>query len=120
MLALATFAYYGRHLSGIWRPIYTITAVLPLYLNVFVVIIPSFLKIPPLKSWAPTQTEPAFLVVQGSVLVLFIVLAILTTVRFRHSPAHPNDNPSGSAPEVHGNLVFTFGQTSPKKLRVDR
>jgi len=76
MLALATFAYYGRHLSGIWRPIYTITAVLSLYLNVFVVIIPSFLKIPPLKSWAPTQTEPAFLVVLGSVLVLFIVLAI--------------------------------------------
>jgi hypothetical protein len=83
MLALATFAYYGRHVSGIWRPIYTITAVLSLYLNVFVLIIQSFLKVPLLKSWAPTQTEPAFLFVQGSVLLLFIVLAILTTVRFR-------------------------------------
>jgi hypothetical protein len=83
MLALATFAYYGRHLSSIWRPIFAITAVLSLYLNVFVLLIQSFLKIPLLTSWAPTQTEPAFLAVQGSALVVFIVLAILTTLRFR-------------------------------------
>ena len=86
MLGLATFAFYGRHLQGLWRPTYTITAMLALYLNVFVLIIQGFLKIPLLKSWAPSQTEPAFLIVQGMALLLFTVLGILTTVRFR--PAH--------------------------------
>jgi hypothetical protein len=83
LLAFATFALYGKHLSGIWRPIYTITALLSLYLNVFVLIIQAFLKILLLKAWAPTQTEPAFLVAQGSIFLVLLVLTILTTVRFR-------------------------------------
>jgi hypothetical protein len=29
-LAVATFASYGRQLSGVWRPIYTVTATLSL------------------------------------------------------------------------------------------
>jgi len=83
LLALAMFALYGRHLSGFWRPIYTVTAVLSLYLNIFVLLVQAFLKIPLLKAWAPTQTEPAFLVAQGSAFVLFLVLTILTTAKFR-------------------------------------
>ena len=83
LLALAMFALYGRHLSGVWRPIYTVTAVLSLYLNIFVLLVQAFLKIPLLKAWAPTQTEPAFLVAQGSAFVLFLVLTILTTAKFR-------------------------------------
>lgn len=83
MLAFATFALYGRHLSGIWRPVYTVTAMLALYLNVFVLIIQSFLKIPLLNSWAPTQTEPPFLVVQGVVFLLVLLLTVLITIRFR-------------------------------------
>jgi hypothetical protein len=83
MLAFATFALYGRQLSGNWRPIYTITALLSLYLNVFVLTVQAFVKIPLLQAWAPTQTEPAFLVAQGSAFLLFFVLTILTTVKFR-------------------------------------
>lgn len=83
MLALATFALYARHLSGFWRPVYAVTAVLSLYLNVFVLLVQGFMKIPLLKAWAPTQTEPAFLVAQGILFLLFLVLTILTTVRFR-------------------------------------
>jgi hypothetical protein len=83
MLAVATFALYGRQLSGVWRPIYTVTATLSLYLNVFVLIVQSFLKIPILKAWAPTQTEPAFLIAQGSAFVVFLALTILTTAKFR-------------------------------------
>jgi hypothetical protein len=83
ILAVATFALYGRQLSGVWRPIYTVTAMLSLYLNVFVLIVQAFLKIPPLKALAPTQTEPAFLAAQGSAFLLFFVLALLKTVRFR-------------------------------------
>ena len=83
LLALAMFALYGRHLSGFWRPIYTVTAVLSLYLNIFVLLVQAFLKIPLLKAWAPTQTEPAFVVAQGSAFVLFLILTILTTAKFR-------------------------------------
>jgi Flp pilus assembly pilin Flp len=83
MLAVATFALYGRQLSGVWRPIYTVTATLSLYLNVFVLIVQSFLKIPILKAWAPTQTEPAFLIAQGSAFLVFLILAILITAKFR-------------------------------------
>jgi len=83
MLALATFALYVRRVSGFWRPIYTVTAILSLYLNVFVLLVQAFLKIPLLKAWAPTQTEPAFLVTQGATFLLFFALTILTTVRFR-------------------------------------
>jgi hypothetical protein len=83
LLSVATFALYGRHLSGVWRPIYTVTATLSLYLNVFVLIVQSFLKVPLLKGWAPTQTEPAFLVAQGGAFLLFLVLTVLTTAKFR-------------------------------------
>lgn len=86
LLAFATLALYGGHLRGIWRPIYTVTALLSLYLNVFVLVIQSFLKIPLLKSWAPTQTEPAFLIVQGAAFLVFLVLTILITMRFRPGP----------------------------------
>ncbi len=83
LLAVATFALYGGHLSGVWRPIYTVTATLALYLNVFVLIVQSFLKVPLLKAWAPTQTEPAFLVAQGAAFLLFLALTVLTTAKFR-------------------------------------
>jgi uncharacterized membrane protein len=83
MLALATFALYAGRVSGFWRPIYTVTAMLSLYLNVFVLLVQAFMKIAMLRAWAPTQTEPAFLVAQGAAFVLFFALTILTTVRFR-------------------------------------
>ena len=86
LLAVAVFALYRKHLSGIWRAIYVVTALISLYLNVFVLIIQSFLKVPALKALAPTQTEPAFVAVQAVVLALFVILTILAAIRFR-SPA---------------------------------
>lgn len=83
LLAIATFALYGSRLAGIWRPIFAVTATLSLYLNVFVLVVQSFLKIPLLNALAPTQTEPAFLLAQGATLVAFLALTILTTSRFR-------------------------------------
>jgi hypothetical protein len=82
MLAVAVFALYGKHLLGIWRPIYVVTAMLSLYLNVFVLIVQSFLKIASLKALAPTQTEPAFLIVQSAALLFFVALTILAAARF--------------------------------------
>jgi hypothetical protein len=54
-----------------------VTATIALYLNVFVLVVQSFLKVPALKELAPTQSEPPFLVAQLMVLVVFIGLTVL-------------------------------------------
>src|ERR1700733_10037616 len=53
LLVIACIALYGMKLSGAWRWIYAVTALLSLYLNVFVLVIQSFLKIPTLTALAP-------------------------------------------------------------------
>jgi hypothetical protein len=87
VLAVAIYARYSRHLTGAWREVYVITAMMALYLNVFVAIVQAFLKIPALKAMAPTQTEPPFKLAQLVVLVLFVVLTIVAAIRFRSEPA---------------------------------
>jgi hypothetical protein len=86
-LAVALYALYGRGLAGVWRPIYVIGAVIALYLNVFVLIVQAFQKIQPLKDLAPTQSEPPFTLTQGVVLVVFIVVGVVATIRFHPEPA---------------------------------
>jgi len=83
VLAVAIAARYGFGMRGAWRHVYVLTATLALYLNVFVGVVQSFLKIPALRALAPKQTEPPFVVSQGVVLLLFVVLAIVAAVRFR-------------------------------------
>lgn len=88
LLAAATFALYARRLVGSWRWIYVVTAMIALYLNVFVLIAQLFQKVPSLNALAPTQTEPAFVVSQLSTLVIFLALTIAATIRFRVGPMH--------------------------------
>jgi hypothetical protein len=83
VLAVAILARYVFHLVGGWRRTYVLTAIFAFYLNAFVAVVQSFLKIPALKAMAPTQKEPPFLVAQLIVLTIFIVLAIMATKRFR-------------------------------------
>jgi hypothetical protein len=85
LLAIACVALYGMKLSGGWRWIYVVTALISLYLNVFVLVIQSFLKIPALTALAPGNppTGPVFAVVQGIVLVFFVVMIIGAVRRFR-------------------------------------
>ncbi len=83
VLALAILARYARRLAGAWRCIYVVTAVIALYLNVFVLIVQAFQKVPALKAMAPTQSEPPFLVAQLVILALFVVLGIAAAIRFR-------------------------------------
>jgi hypothetical protein len=87
ILAVAIPARYVFHLAGAWRSIHVIGAVTALYLNVFVLVVQSFMKVPALKALAPTQTEPPFLVTQLFVLLVFVGLTILSTKRFRVEPA---------------------------------
>jgi hypothetical protein len=88
LLAIACFALYGMKLGGIWRPVYIVTAMVSLYLNVFVLVIQSFLKVPALAALAPAvppapPSGPVFAVVQGLVLLLFVLLTIGAWRRFR-------------------------------------
>jgi hypothetical protein len=83
LLAVAVAARYRFRLAGGWRKAYVITAIVSLYLNVFVGLVQAFQKVPALHALAPTQAEPPFAVAQGSVLLLFIVLGTLATIRFR-------------------------------------
>ena len=85
LLAIACIALYGMKLSGPWRWIYLLTALLSLYFNVFVLVIQSFLKVPALTALAPGNPPagPVFGVAQGIVLVFFVVTIIGVWRRFR-------------------------------------
>jgi hypothetical protein len=78
----ALISLYGFGLKGAWRWIFVITATATLYLDVFVAVFQAFLKIPSLHDLAPTQSEPPFLVAQSAVLLLFVVLGILSAIKF--------------------------------------
>ena len=86
-LAFAAFARYVLHLAGAARWMYVVGAMLALYLNVFVLIVQAFEKVPGLKELAPTQSEPPFLVAQLVVLGLFVFLSIFAVKKFRDAPA---------------------------------
>ncbi len=93
VLAIAIFALYARHLIGSWRWIYVGSAVLALYLNVFVAVVQAFMKVPFLNALAPKQSEPPFAIAQGIVLVIFVVLGIVAARSF-----HPESKVSKLSP----------------------
>jgi hypothetical protein len=88
LLAIACIALYGMQLSGAWRWIYAITAMISLYLNIFVLVFQGFLKVPALTALAPGNppSGPVFAVVQGVVLLFFVLVIIGAIRRFRPMP----------------------------------
>ena len=90
LLAIACIALYGMNLSAAWRSVYVVTAMTSLYLNVFVLIIQAFLTVPALHALAPSvpPSEPPFAVIQGIVLVFFVVVIIGAVRRFRPVPTY--------------------------------
>ena len=91
VLLVTIYARYAKHLAGAWRWIYVVGAVTSLYFNVFVLIVQSFEKIPALHAMAPTQTEQPFKLTQLIALALFILLTIISVIRF-----HPERRPAAS------------------------
>ena len=84
LLAIACLALYGMKLAGAWRWIYVVTALISLYLNVFVLVIQGFLKVAAARAGAQRAAErAAFAVVQGIVLLFFVVLIVGALRRFR-------------------------------------
>jgi hypothetical protein len=84
LLALACVALYGQKLAGWWRGVYVVTALVSLYLNVFVLVTQGFLKISWLSALAPGNppSGPVFAVVQGLVLAAFAALIFMAWRRF--------------------------------------
>jgi hypothetical protein len=81
VLAIAIYARYARREAGRWRATYVISAIAALYLNVFVLVVQSFMKVPGLHALAPTQSEPPFVIAQLVVLVIFVGLGALAVRR---------------------------------------
>ena len=82
LLVVAVLGYYGFRLRGAWRWIYAVTAVIALYLNVFVFIVQAFQKVFFLNALAPTQSELPFVIVQAVALIGFAALGFLAVRRF--------------------------------------
>jgi len=87
VLAIVILARYGKHLAGPWRWTYAAGAVVALYLNVFVLVVQLFRKVPALQAMAPTQSEPPFQVTQLAVLAVFVVVGVAAVKRFHPAAA---------------------------------
>jgi hypothetical protein len=82
---LAVLGRYLFSVRGVWRPVYVVAAVLSLYLNSFVFVTQTFIKVPALHAIAP-GTPPAgtvFTAVQGLVLLFYIATGYLSVRRFK-------------------------------------
>ena len=74
VLVVLLFALYQSKLQGGARTVFAVTATISLYLNLFVLVVQSFLKIPALHALAPLGSEPPFAAAQGAVLIASIAL----------------------------------------------
>ena len=97
IVGLAALALYRYRLAGSWRWIYVVSAIIALYLNVFVGVVQAFLKIPFAQALAPTQAEPPFIIAQAVVLLTFVAAGTLAVRSF---------HPTGTA--TRGPLVTSF------------
>src|ERR1700674_144101 len=97
VLAIAILARYNRHLAGGWRRTYVISTVIALYLNVFVLVVQLFEKVPALNAMAPTQSEPPFKITQVVVMAIFVVLGIFAAKGFRERTVRVQDRTARAA-----------------------
>jgi hypothetical protein len=82
VMAVCLWARYARDMAGRWRGIYVATAVLSLYLNLFVLVVQLFLKVPSLHALAPNGNEPPFAITQGVLLMASVFIGWLAHRRF--------------------------------------
>jgi hypothetical protein len=69
VLAPCLYALYAKRLAGGWRKLFIVTAMVALYLNVFVLVVQILVKTPPLARFAP-EGSPAFGITHLAVLAL--------------------------------------------------
>jgi hypothetical protein len=83
VLAVCLAARYWKKLEGRWRATYVVTAVIALYLNVFVLVAQFFEKTPALLELAPAQQGPHFAITQVLVVAFFVWLGRAALRGFR-------------------------------------
>ena len=84
LLTVAAVAWYGHRLAGGWSRAWIVTALASFYLNVFVLVVQLFRRVPPLHALAPTESEPPFAMAQGVVFLGFVVITIAALRRGPH------------------------------------
>ena len=83
LLLVLLFALYMAKLQGGARTVFAVTAAISLYLNLFVLVVQSFLKIPALHALAPQGNEPPFAAAQAFVLLGCVALGFFSLRRAR-------------------------------------
>jgi hypothetical protein len=86
ILPIVIVARYLKALAGGWRRVFVLGSVLVLYLNVFVLVVQLFGRLPALIAAAPTQKEPPFAVTHLVVLALFVWLGWAADRGYRGEP----------------------------------
>jgi hypothetical protein len=84
-LAVAIYARTGGRLD-LWRRSYAVAMTISVYFLVFVSVAQSFTKVEVLHAAAPTLAEPPFALVQGGVMILFVLLGIGAARIFPRAP----------------------------------
>jgi hypothetical protein len=83
VISLIVLAVALLALSKKWTKTYIVTCTIAEFLNVLVLIVQSFMKIPALHAMAPKGTEPITAVAKVVALVLFVVLGWMAVRRGR-------------------------------------
>src|SRR3990167_10629009 len=65
VLAVALYALYGRKVAGSWRATYLAAVLFAQWLNLIVLVVQAFRKVPTLNALAPTGSEPPFVAAQA-------------------------------------------------------
>jgi hypothetical protein len=77
LLLVAAYAFYVGRLEGGWNPIYALTVVGVLFLNVLITTTQTFLHVAALRAIAPTERSPVYVAVKLTLLCVFVVVAIV-------------------------------------------
>jgi hypothetical protein len=77
LLSIAAYARYIGRLQGSWNPIYALTAVGALFLNLLITTTQTFRHVSALRAIAPTEQSPVYVAVKVTLLCVFLVVAIV-------------------------------------------
>jgi hypothetical protein len=82
LLCIAIVALYGFRLRSHWRPIYVISALIPFYFNLVVLLTIMFARVSVLQMLASTTKGTGFLIAQVLLLVLAIGVIAIAVKKF--------------------------------------